>query len=498
MSFGLYNNPYKSTYNQYVNFSAAAPNAPEVIAKPIEKVEDVITNTVDTFVKEPQDEEKKKSHKTAIAAGSSVLVLSSLIALLNPRFSGKFLGKLKNLSNKASVNVQKNKNDIIKSKFYQSCEKFLKKVFDIFQFTNSANASKDLGFKWLCTAEKFDGVKNDTLRKFLKVCDSGFRKVMSPLHNGITKWFDGISKSTVYHKYNSAGKKMDYLDDLIKNYKGKLTPAEQKQLEAKLSEIKLAQNYFSKDRTAERLVMQEKSMSNLEKDFKDWLFNGYLKQFKGPKSEGTFKQKMQHNRKLVQDNMTFWAEDMLMPARNTFEQDGKKAVSELMGDGKNIRGKYNEVIDMLSPHITKDEKALLDDGLKAAKKKLTKANHSECIDYFDKKRDLVLGGAPSDIISGIGMIGLSGIAVGTADTKEDRVSRALTLGFPAVAGIGASMTFAAMLFSGVQSLIYGSLASIGLSQIGSAADRILLPKKPAQNLQASAAKQQNKEVTNNA
>ena len=76
-------------------------------------------------------------------------------------------------------------------------------------------------------------------------------------------------------------------------------------------------------------------MSNLEKDFKDKLFNGYLKQFKGPKSEGTFKQKMQHNRKLVQDNMTFWAEDMLMPARNTFEQDGKKAVSELMGDGKN-------------------------------------------------------------------------------------------------------------------------------------------------------------------
>lgn len=481
MSIGLYNlnQPKNSTY---ITFGSASSNAPEVIAKPIEKVENVISNTVDSFVKEPADEEKKKSHKTAIAAGSTVLVLSSLVAILNPRFSGKFLNKLKNWSHKAGANVQKNRNNIIKSRFYKTSENVLKKVFDIFQFTNSLNASKDLGFKWLCTAEKFNGVENESLRKVLKTCDGGFRKVMSPIHEGITKWFDGISKATVYHKYNAAEKKMDYLDNLIKNYKGKLTPSEQKQLELKLAEIKNAQKYFSKDRTEERLLLQEKSMSHLEKDFKNKLFNDYLKQLKGPKSEGTFKQKMQQNKQLVKDNMSFWAEDMLMPARNTFEQDGKRAVEELMGDGKSIKGKYNEVIDMLSPHITKDEKGLLDDSLKTAKKKLSKANHSECLEYFDKKRDLVLGGAPSDIISGIGMIGLSGIAVGTADTKEDRVSRALTLGFPAVAGIGASMALTAMLFSGVQSIIYGSIASAGLSQLGSLADKTLNPKKPAANL----------------
>lgn len=486
MSLGLYNNPYQ--YRSYVNFSAASPNAPEVIAKPIEKVENVINNTVDTFVKDQQDEEKKKSHKTAIAAGSSVLVLSTLIALLNPRFSGKFLGKLKNLSHKASINVQKNKDDIFKSKFYKASENFLKKVFDIFQFTNSANASKDLGFKWLCTAEKFNGVENETARKILKTCDSGFRKIMTPIHDGITKWFDGISKSTVFHKYKSAKTKMKELDDLIYSYKGKLSPSEQKQLEQKLSELKASQQYFSHNNTLERLAMQEKAMSNLEKDFKNKLFNGYLKQFKGVKSEGTFAQKMQHNKQIIKDNMSFWAEDMLMPARNTFEQNGKKAVDELMGNGKDIRGKYNEIIDLISPHISKEEKNLLDESFKTAKKKLTKANHSECIDYFDKKRDLVLGGAPSDIISGIGMIGLSGIAVGTADTKEDRVSRALTLGFPAVAGIGASMALTAMLFSGVQSIIYGSLASAGLSQLGSIADRTLNPKKPVDTLAQAATK----------
>ncbi len=498
MSFGLYTNINQPNKDTYMNFSSAASGASEIINKPIQKVESAINTTVDTFVKEPQDEEKKKSNKAAIAAGSTALVISAIIALLNPRFSGKFVNKLKLMSQKAGNNVQKNRNDFITSKFYKACERGLQKVVDIFQFTNSINACKDVGFKWLCKEEKFNNVKNEHTKTVLKKCDAGFRKVMGSVHDGITNWFDNISKATVYRKYNSANKKMNYVDDLINTYKSKLTPAEQKQLENKLSEIKKAQEYFSHDKTSERLLMQEKSMSNIEKDFKDKLFNGYLKKFEGPKSSGTFKQKMEHNKKLVKDNMSFWAEDMLMPARNNFEQEGKKAVNELMGDGKGVQGKYNEIVNLLSPHITQEEKALLDSSLKSAKKKLNKANHSECIEYFDKKRDLVLGGAPTDILTGIGTIGLSGIAVGTADTKEERLSKALTLGFPAVAGIGASMTFAAMLFSGVQSLIYGSLASIGLSQIGSAADRILLPKKPAQNLQASAAKQQNKEVTNNA
>ena len=497
MTLGLYNN-YQPYRNSYPSFSSNSSGVTGFINKPIQKVESAINNTVDTFVKEPEDEEKKKSHKTAVTAGSTVLVLSAIIALLNPKFSGKFVNKLKVLSQKAGANVKKNKNDFIASKFFKASEKFLQKIVDIFQLTNSLNAGKDIAFKWLCKEEKFNNVKNEMTKKVLKKCDSGFRKVMGKVHDGITNWFDSISKATVYKKYNSANKKMNYLDDLINTYKSKLTPSEQKQLESKLSEIRKKQEYFSQQMTSERLLMQEKSMSNIEKDFKDKLVNGYLKKFKGLRSEGSFKQKMEYNKKLVQDNMSFWAEDMLMPTRNVFEQEGKKTVSELMGDGKNLQGKYNEIISLLSPHLSKEEKSLLEDSLKVAKKKLEKANHSECVEYFDKKRDLVLGGAPTDILTGVATVGLSGIAVGTADTKEERYSKALTLGFPAVAGIGASMTLTAMLFSGVQSLVYGFLASVGLSQIGSAADKMIFPKKPAQNLQASISKKQIKEVTNNA
>ena len=82
-----------NTYNQQTQNTmsrVSTSNAPELINKPIEKVQNVISNTVDTFVKEPQDEEKKKSHKAAITAGSSVLVLTALIALLNPQFSAVY------------------------------------------------------------------------------------------------------------------------------------------------------------------------------------------------------------------------------------------------------------------------------------------------------------------------------------------------------------------------------------------------------------------------
>ena len=89
---------------------------------------------------------------------------------------------------------------------------------------------------------------------------------------------------------------------------------------------------------------------------------------------------------------------------------------------------------------------------------------------------MVLGGAPTDVLTALFGIGLSGIAIGTAHDKQDRISRALTVGFPAIAGIGASMAFTAMLFSGIQGMIYGSLASVGLSKIGSTADKLITPR----------------------
>ena len=136
-----------------------------------------------------------------------------------------------------------------------------------------------------------------------------------------------------------------------------------------------------------------------------------------------------------------------------------------------------DIYSILSPKLDQTEQKTLNDALKNAGKKLNKANHSETVEYFDKKRDLVLGGAPTDIVTALGGLGISGVAIAAADTKEDRISRALTGGFPIIAGIGASMAFTAMLFSGVQGMLYGFLTSIGLSKLGSIADNYILGNK---------------------
>lgn len=450
----------------YPQFRGKTQDAQEIlINKPVQKVENIVNNTVDTFVKEPEDEHKKKSHKTAITAGSTVFVLTALTALLNPRFSGKLVEKLKTMSSKAGAKAQTNKNSFITSKFYRAGEKYFNGVADFFQFTNTVNAGKDLGFKWLCCGKKFKNVKNDGLRNILQKCDAGFRKVMSTAHNGITNAFDTISKSTVYRKYAKAEKQMKSFEELALTYKDRLSPHEKKLFEAKLSEIRQAKKFFAKDKTAERLLAQEKSMEHLETNFKKRLFNDFLKNFK--------KGDLGQNAKHIRNNMSYWAEDMLMPARNTFEENGKRAVEMLIGNGKDTKGKYNEIIELISPHLSKEEKSILESSFQKTGKKLTKANKSECIEYFDKKRDLILGGAPTDILTGAGMIGLSGIAVGAADTKEDRISRALTLGFPAVAGVGASLALTAMLYSGVQGMLLGSAAGYGFSKAGSIADNLV-------------------------
>ena len=94
------------------------------------------------------------------------------------------------------------------------------------------------------------------------------------------------------------------------------------------------------------------------------------------------------------------------------------------------------------------------------------------------------------------MLGLSGIAVGKADTKEERISKSLTGAFPIVAGFGVSMATAALLYSGFQGMIIGALTSFGLSQAGSFAAKKVVPKS-TNNLLAQNNQDKNQDNKNN-
>ena len=106
----------------------------------------------------------------------------------------------------------------------------------------------------------------------------------------------------------------------------------------------------------------------------------------------------------------------------------------------------------------------IDDAFKQAGKKLKKANNSECLEYFDKKRDLVVGGAPTDIVTQIFGLGMCGWAVGSAD-KDERLQRALTTGLPVATGLASSLIFSALLYSGGVGLLAGAAVS-GVTSVG--------------------------------
>ena len=64
----------------------------------LEAAQVAISDAVDTIVKKVDEEKKKKSTKTAIGVGSSVLILSTLVALLNPKISPKTAANLRKLT----------------------------------------------------------------------------------------------------------------------------------------------------------------------------------------------------------------------------------------------------------------------------------------------------------------------------------------------------------------------------------------------------------------
>ena len=446
-----------SLTHKNVNFCAndavISPTAP--LAKPIETVQKSIETTVEILTPTNTTEKEKKSNKKAIAVGSSVLVITGLVALLNPKHSSKLVAKLKSLSQSSAKKFEQNKQNYLKSRFHKTCQKTLDWGVRTLQFSNNINSAKDIAFTKLCCEKKmFHGVKNKTVRKVLQKTDSGFTKVMSKVHKGITSWFDKISKQTVFVKYNSVTKKMNELEGLINQYKSRLNPSQQAELETKLVEIAKLKEYFSKVNTAERLVEQEKLMSNLERDF--------MVKFRAYRSG--FRNKWVSKAEHIDKNMTFWAEKILDPTRAKVEKQGVEIVEKLIGNPEGKQGLYDDIYKILSPNLNTQVAETLQKLMKKSSEKLKKANLSECVEYFDKKRDLVLGSAPTDILTAVGGLALSGVAVATADTKEDRISRALTGGFPIIAGIGANLAFTAMLFSGVQGLLYGFLTSIGLDR----------------------------------
>ena len=462
MTFGYYHKLNNLNQHSQLSFTSKSKSS---VATPVPNLQTSLEQGVDTFAEKINEKKDKKSTKTAIAVGSSVILLSGLITLFNPRYSPKIMAKLKSWQQQAAIGIEKNRNNYFKSKFYKGYKASMEAIAKGFNAVCNFNSGKDVAFQYLCCDTKKNILfKNKNVEKAAKWADNIFTKIFKKPHKWITEKFDDISKATVQGKYKGVNKRFIKLEEAIEQAKSKLSVSERALVDKKLAEIAKLKGYFTEAEIGERLVEQGNMMSNLERDFmKHWR-----------KYKNGFSDRFVKNGDHIKDGLNFWAQDALEPQKKKVMQQGKDVVDKLVSNEKDAKGLYSEIFEIFENSLGKEETSLIRRRFNQAKTKLKKANISECHEYFDKKRDLVLGSAPTDILSALTGLGLCGLAVGTAHNKDERVSRLVTTGIPVVVGLATSLVCTAMLFSAASGLLIGGATGLAANFIGNKIDKHIL------------------------
>ncbi|MCQ2740152.1 MAG: hypothetical protein MJ237_08015 [bacterium] len=415
------------------------------------------------------DEEKsKKRTKRAFAVGGGVVALSLIVAIFNPHVSTKLITNLKELQNKVNIKVKKSKGDLLASKFYKVVLDGIDWFSRFLSYSNNINSVKDTYFLQLCTEEKsFTKIRNKAKKERLQKVDNVVRKIFKKPHLFITKLGDKLAVHTVNRSYRIAEKDIQKLENFINEHKSKL-PSEQKLLlEKKLSELSGYKEYLQQESISARLHQQESCMANLNTDIRSY-FQKYRHGFLNHYVE---------NRKHFNENLSFWAQDMLQSEKDKIVQKGEEFVGQVMGTTPISNGGYKDIVEILSSNLDKSEVKSLNKYYNNAKNSLIKANKNECVEYFDKKRDLTLGSAPTDIVTAILGLSAGGLAIAMADDKDKKISHLITGVIPAIMGIGTNIVLTSMLFSGIKGIAIGALTGGVFSICGSKINKARLNAK---------------------
>ncbi len=152
-------------------------------------------------------------------------------------------------------------------------------------------------------------------------------------------------------------------------------------------------------------------------------------------------------------------------------------IEELTADYKNFKkGKVDEILDIYKELLSEDEYNVIRKSYAKSVKSLDKSINIETEEFVSKLRDLVLGSAPTDVLSVLAGFATLGYSLGKSDNAQERMSVGVKYGIPALAGIGTSFYFNAKLYAGVKSIAYGALSSIIVGVIGNKANKLLLDK----------------------
>lgn len=393
----------------------------------------------------------KKSKKGLIGwiAGASAITLIAGVAILSkasPKFFQKSVGKLRTFFEKQAAKVPA---DSTARKFYDKAVNATNWTLQKIDFTNTLNNLKDIGYNRLCKS-KFLGGENSLLVK---------------INRRITKFFTNMAQNTVYRNYHNANSKYNDLIEEIYKHKGSFSAAEWANIEKNIANLQSSiTDGFSHSAIANRLRSQQDIMRGLDEKVLEKTRNIFDKRhYRGHSfSEGaTF----------VDGNLRFYTEEILAADKAKYADAVKVLQDKITCSDMGSAGKVQELLASLKGKIPQSDYDKLVAGAERADKALQKAVKSETHSYFDKFRDLSLGGAPTDIVTVVGSSAIAGAVIARADNKDERISKTLTKGIPIVGTITSSLLLGANLISGSKGLLISGLIGLAFSHLGSLIDK---------------------------
>ena len=165
------------------------------------------------------------------------------------------------------------------------------------------------------------------------------------------------------------------------------------------------------------------------------------------------------------------SDENLAKTQEEFKASNIQLIEDLLDDTAT-----GEIQDMLSIYYKLAPFELDKSGASLAVKKAVqsfdKSVNYECIEFFDKIRDLRLGSAPTDVLTILFSFITLSLGLGHAKNKEKQQSVMLQSGIPIVGGIAVSTLSATKLVAGGKSLALGFISGLALNQIGKVVDNI--------------------------
>lgn len=393
----------------------------------------------DDFIKE---ETEKKHSNLGIKIGLTTLSVGfGTLALMKglPKNTYKYFGKFKKfIEQKFSMLTSEVKSEKLNKKYNDSMNR-VNNIIEKSQCVNNLGWIKDISFKRLL----------------------GMNKYTAKLHANITKAFEKVSLKTVNKAYKSSENAFSEMFNLFDNASNKIdltkitkvdgTPIRGSAVLKKLAEKRkliadcLNENFDVKSRNIRHEKMRD-STRNLVTDF--W------KEFK--------------SKKLYKSSI---ADELLASSKSELAAPLKAARETLAGKGRDLSGgNIKEMLDIYKELLSPAEYAKLEAAAQKSIKKLDKAIHVDAYEFFDKYRDLVMGCAPTDMLSIATSIGTIGYGLSTADDKDERYSVLLNVGIPIIGSIATTLYFTARLVSGFKSLGLGLLSGLVFAKAGNIVD----------------------------